>query len=272
MKNLTYISIIATLLLASCSSGTYSTSGNYDDAYYTPKSASQYAETKQDVPTNSSVRTESLNPEKVQQTTPIPQSQEPSKYDGLTDYERYALQKENQLLSDDTIYSDEGEYYYDDATDEGYYADEYYDDEDNKSVIVNNYYNYDDDYDYYYTSRLRRFHSPHHGWNYYDPFYTDLYYYNYDPFYWGVSIYSGFGYSFGYRPYYYYHPHYYNPYYGYGGYYGYDYYGYGGYPYYGSYWSGYSHGGYYGGGYYGSGYGIFHVCGTFSLAAHYSRV
>ncbi len=41
--------------------------------------------------------------------------------------------------------------------------------------------NYDnDEYDYYYTSRIRRFHRPLYGFNYFDPYYTDLYYY--DPF------------------------------------------------------------------------------------------
>lgn len=37
-----------------------------------------------------------------------------------------------------------------------------------------------DEYDYYYTSRIRRFHRPLYGFNYFDPYYTDLYYY--DPF------------------------------------------------------------------------------------------
>jgi len=41
-------------------------------------------------------------------------------------------------------------------------------------------YEYYDDYDYYYTSRVRRFHRPYYGFSYFDPVYADLYYY--DPF------------------------------------------------------------------------------------------
>lgn len=41
-------------------------------------------------------------------------------------------------------------------------------------------YAYEDDYDYYYTSRLRRFHRPYRGFDFFDPVYVDLAYY--DPF------------------------------------------------------------------------------------------
>lgn len=41
--------------------------------------------------------------------------------------------------------------------------------------------NYDDEeYDYYYTSRIRRFHRPYTGFGYFDPIYVDAYYY--DPY------------------------------------------------------------------------------------------
>jgi hypothetical protein len=36
----------------------------------------------------------------------------------------------------------------------------------------------DEDYDYYYTSRIRRFHRPYTGFGYYDPIYVDAYYYD----------------------------------------------------------------------------------------------
>lgn len=39
---------------------------------------------------------------------------------------------------------------------------------------------YYNDYDFYYTSRIRRFHRPLYGFGYFDPFYIDTYYY--DPF------------------------------------------------------------------------------------------
>ena len=81
-----------------------------------------------------------------------------------------------------------------DYYDEGYvadslqkmYSEEYVDE--NGNTVINNYYNNDD---YYYSSRIRRFHRPMWGMGYYDPWYTDMYWYNYDPFFWGTSIYAG---------------------------------------------------------------------------------
>lgn len=61
----------------------------------------------------------------------------------------------------------------------------------------NDEYEYFDDYDYYYSSRIRRFHRPYTGfdfydpyyvsYNYYDPYYNDSYYYP------GSTIYISFG-------------------------------------------------------------------------------
>ena len=116
-----------------------------------------------------------------------------------------------------------------------------------------NYSNYDTDdyYDYGYSSRLRRFHNPCRFSSYYDDYYTNMYWYNYDPFYFGTSIYTGYNwwgpsYSF-------YNPYYYNNWgwnFGFGIGYGWSYFGIG---YYG--WnSPYYWGGYYGYGSYGNGY------------------
>jgi len=52
-----------------------------------------------------------------------------------------------------------------------YQDDSYYDDDQ---------YDYDDNYDYYYSSRIRRFQRPMYGFNFYDPVYVDMFYY--DPF------------------------------------------------------------------------------------------
>ena len=50
------------------------------------------------------------------------------------------------------------------------------------------YYDEEDDYAYEYSSRIRRFHRPSYGIDYFDPFYVDLY--HYDPFFSpGASIY-----------------------------------------------------------------------------------
>lgn len=46
-----------------------------------------------------------------------------------------------------------------------------------------------DDYDYYYTSRLRRYYAPTWGRSFWDPWYTDLYFYTGNYGYWGSNIY-----------------------------------------------------------------------------------
>lgn len=136
----------------------------------------------------------------------------------------------------------------------------YYAPDGNVIVTEKSYYgDFDPDnyYDYAYSARINRFHSPFHHYGYYDDYYTNAYYYSnlYDD--WGTSIYFGynwltpyiglhygglgFGYGFGWG----------YPYYGYGfGYPGYGY-GYGwGYPYYGDYWGGYCSNSWYGTGWY----------------------
>jgi len=94
---------------------------------------------------------------------------------------------------------------------------EYADSSNINSVNDINYYNYS------YSSRIRRFHHPMLFNNYYGGIYTDYYWYDHDPFYYGQNIYLGYGWS---DPYYnpHYYGNYYTPYY-YGNYY--SYYGYG---------------------------------------------
>jgi hypothetical protein len=59
-------------------------------------------------------------------------------------------------------------------------------------MFINNYYNHGDYlYDYYYASRIRRFHRPWVSFGYYNPIYTDCYWYTWEPSYWGISIYLG---------------------------------------------------------------------------------
>ena len=72
-------------------------------------------------------------------------------------------------------------------------------------------YDEDDYYDYAYTARIRRFHRPYLMYDYYSDYYTNMYWYNADPFYWGTSIYLGYrwwypsySYYWGYTPYYWY--------------------------------------------------------------------
>ncbi len=47
-------------------------------------------------------------------------------------------------------------------------------------------------YDFVYASRLRRFASPYNHFRYYDPWYTNMYWYTFNPAYFGVSIYTGY--------------------------------------------------------------------------------
>ena len=97
---------------------------------------------------------------------------------------------------------------------------------DDARIVVNNYY---DDYDYYFSSRINRFHRSYSAFNYYAPVFTDTYWYNYQPFSWGISIYGGggfgIGYSYNYPVYNYgygYNNGWYDPYYGSSYYWGYD--------------------------------------------------
>ena len=127
--------------------------------------------------------------------------------------------------------------------------DEYYSDVEGDDEFYYDEFEYDDYYDYSYASRIKRFHRPYSDY-YYDAYYTNSYWYNYNPDYWGVSIYLGYPWWHSHSYWYpsYYNSWYYRPYY-------YDSYGYN--PYYSSYWNGYNRGywngyydGYYGGHYY----------------------
>ena len=266
MKTLALAITATAIILASCSSSKYSAASEYDDVYYNPDQAARQEVAAAEVPL---VSQPAVTPQDAMSAQPVAQA--PVYYEGetvegeeLSDYERYWMQREADMLGE--TYEPEGS--------EALYANQYqsYDTinevseygEASPPVIVNNYYM--DPNDYYYSSNLRRFSDAHYGWDYYDPYYTDMYWYTGRPIHWGMSIGFGYpgwglGFSFGYPSYYggyypsygwggYYDPWY--PSYGWGGYYG-GYYGWGypsygwGYPYYGgSYWAGYHHGYYHG--------------------------
>jgi hypothetical protein len=86
---------------------------------------------------------------------------------------------------------------------------------DDSRVVINNYY---DGHDYYFSSRINRFHRSYSTFGYYAPVFTETYWYSYQPYTWGISIYSGggfgvgisynypvygygYGYGYGWRPY-----------------------------------------------------------------------
>jgi len=132
-----------------------------------------------------------------------------------------------------------------------YETDNYTDPSEN-TYIANNYYADEMYQDYHFSSRIRRFHRNWATFGYYDPFFSSIFWYNFNPYYYGTSIYFydpffsfGYGwpsyyYSWGYRPW------------------GWAHYGYGwgfGRPW-GSFWAGHNYGywhGYHHGYWYGSG-------------------
>jgi hypothetical protein len=81
-------------------------------------------------------------------------------------------------------------------------------DKDNQSYSGQKEYAYDDEnaewdnQDYYYTSRIKRFHRPYWGFDYYNTCYVDNYFYDpfdFDPFFYNRDIYTS---GYGYRDYY----------------------------------------------------------------------
>ena len=86
----------------------------------------------------------------------------------------------------------------------GMQYDAYYDETAQNTVADT--FNYDDYYDYEYSSRLRRFQSDDYLSNdYYSDYYTNSYWYDANPYYYGTSIYLGYNwwypsYSYYYRP------------------------------------------------------------------------
>ncbi len=122
---------------------------------------------------------------------------------------------------------------------------------------------YDDYYDYEYATRVKRFNNNINGLSYYDNYYTNSYWYNKNPYNYGVSVYNGYSWwgnsynNYSYNP----QSNFYNS-YGWNSYPSYGYNGYNPYSPYNSYGYGYGNGynnGYYNGynsyPYYGYGYG-----------------
>ncbi|MEZ4913099.1 MAG: hypothetical protein R2798_03480 [Chitinophagales bacterium] len=101
------------------------------------------------------------------------------------------------LMGTDTAFAQWDDVYYT----PDYSTTETYTDASGDTYVTNNnyYYDEDDDYEYYYSSRIRRFHRSYAGFSYWNPCYVDYYWYDYDPFYWGTTIY--FTPVWAYRPY-----------------------------------------------------------------------
>jgi len=65
---------------------------------------------------------------------------------------------------------------------------------------TDNQFDMDDNYDYMYASRLRRFHGNSFSNDYYDPFFTNSFFYNQNPLMFGSSIYNGYNFWNPYSP------------------------------------------------------------------------
>ena len=113
--------------------------------------------------------------------------------DEFADFEDYTSTEESEIEDENIVISDTSE--------DGTIVNNYYGD----------YYEADDYYDFSYSARIRRFHRPVWSVGYYGGLYTDYYWYSYNPYHCGMSIYYGYNY---YDPFY-------SPYYswGYSGYY-----------------------------------------------------
>jgi hypothetical protein len=232
MKTFAKLSILIPLFLTACS-GTYQTAKVHDDIYFSPSNAEKIAES---APESNVTAIE---------ITPSNESQPAGSYSDSF--------SENKINYQENADNQQYEY-----LDEPIKSDTYYDEDGN--LVINNYYMDGYHHDYYYESRIRRFHRNWAHFGYYDPFFTNSYWYNYNPYYIGSSIYMGYDpffsfgyfpgsyYSWGYRPWAWAHYGYgwgygnpwglYGNYYGYNAgyhrgywdsYYGYNYWGFGGY-------------------------------------------
>jgi len=206
MKPIPILFAVATLIFAASCSSTKNTASIPDDVYY---SAGDHQEQSQPAAA-------------VSQASPSNYSQENNNYnpDQNSNYTQDYSGTPSQSPASTQQYSD----------DKG------------NTYVTNNYYNDDDYYDYEYSARLKRYYTPASGYGYYDPFYTNSYWYDYNPYNYGVSIYLG--YNWWAPSYCYYDPFWYGPVYPYHHFYGYydswnSPYGYYGYN---NYWNGYNHG------------------------------
>lgn len=209
MKTLVKLTALFALFLSACS--TMYQAQVYDDVYYSPKN--------QAAP--------------VVKSTPAQPGDQYSNAGNNSSASKQS-QEYTQVPAEEQIYDN----------DQSQVGTEQYSNPDGSNYNSNSGYNDDDYYDYGYSARLRRFHSNNYFDNYYHDWYTNNYWYSYDPFFWGSSIYLSynwlyphsmfgfgwdpwygwnfsFGYGWGYPYSYWYNPYGY-PYYGWGcGYYGY---------------------------------------------------
>ena len=170
MKTLSYLFIVLATIVSSCSSTNQAVKNTSDDVYYSSKDAKAEREAK---------KAEAEKQAAAAQAAPA-QSAAKTSTDGYT---QTTNTSENNTSQSSDDYYDPNAKTSSTTTSGG------------NTYVTNNYndsYDADDYYDYQYSSRIRRFHSPSTYWGYYDPFYTNTYFYNYTPSCYGTSIYMGY--------------------------------------------------------------------------------
>lgn len=164
-KILNYLGVLIVVGILSGCSTTYMANTPYDEVYDTRPA---YAQTKLQ-PSQSDVG------QRVESVRPTDNYLDPSRSE--PDYRDYSAAQQkyssgNQQSTGQEMISEPDRQV------------SYFDDNDN--------FNYDDYYDYSYSVRIKRFHRPVYGFGYYDDYYTNLYWYTYDPWVWGSSVYLGY--------------------------------------------------------------------------------
>ena len=164
MKASVKILMVMALIAGACSSGTHLSTG-YDDLYYTPGDEPVVTVTEVTRETAQAREARTGN-NAVQQET------------------RYAWE-EYGVTPNDTIYFDDFYVVGRDtfAYEQVHHAQEYY--ADGHVINIHNHYGPEQ---YYWSTRLRRFHHDHYFYGgYYDPFYTDFYWRSLNRYHFGVS-------------------------------------------------------------------------------------
>lgn len=161
-KILRYLSVLVVAAAFQSCSTTYLASAPYDEVYDTRPAFSQTAG----------------QPSQGQQSaTPSASDNYPDRSQAEPDYRDYSAVQQQYSSGNQQTYSQE-------VVSEPDRQVTYYDDNTN--------FDYDDYYDYSYSVRIKRFHRPVYGFGYYDDYYTNLYWYTYDPWVWGTSVYLGY--------------------------------------------------------------------------------
>ncbi len=163
MKKITMALLASTIYLSSCNSSGRIAAKDYDDVYYSDRDAGSDKINSED---NSPKESASAHEYSSKQRTDSRNTTNQIENSSDNPTERFQ-DPENSNFNSNTQTTK---------------------DQDGNTYVTNNYYNNDDYYDFAYSSRLRRFYHP-YGWNYYDSYYTNMYWYDYDPFSYGVSVY-----------------------------------------------------------------------------------